>query len=248
MDIPRVSVVMLNQIHGHGKMYHAVKEYDVVDANDDGLNAEVGIVMNMISIVPRDETREEDINAAKSMDYLYHRLYLDALTTGAWDADLDGHPEVTRAELAGTLDFIGINYYNQVTVSGFPFSPFEEIPTFNFYPEYSWAPYPQGITEVIEVASGYGLPLYITENGTPYVAERGSEVLEEHLRGLESSLQDGIDIRGYFYWSYVDNYEWNHGFDLRFGLYALDPITKDRIARPVRDTFSEIIKRGSVDE
>ena len=56
-----------------------------------------------------------------------------------------------------------------------------------------------------------------------------------------------VDVRGYFYWSYVDNYEWNHGFDLRFGLYELDPVTKERVARPVRDAFSEIIARGQVD-
>jgi beta-glucosidase/6-phospho-beta-glucosidase/beta-galactosidase len=71
--------------------------------------------------------------------------------------------------------------------------------------------------------------------------------LEGHLHAVESSLEAGVDVRGYFYWSYVDNYEWNHGFDLRFGLYELDPNTKERIPRAVRDTYAAIIERGRVD-
>ena len=248
LDIPRVSLVMLNQIIGHAKMFHAVKEYDLIDADGDGSTAEVGIVMNMTAIEPQDETREDDVNAAANMDYLYHRLYLDAMTSGAWDGDLDGTPEDTRSEIANTLDFIGINYYNLVKVSGFSLSPFEAIPLLTFYPEFSWAPYPEGIVEVIQSASSYGLPIYITENGTPFVEDRGSEVLEGHLQGIEEALAQDIDVRGYFYWSYVDNYEWNHGFDLRFGLYELEPNTKERIPRPVRDTFSDIISRGRVVE
>ena len=115
-----------------------------------------------------------------------------------------------------------------------------------FFPEFSWDPYPEGLARVVENAWSYGLPIYVTENGTPHVVDRGVEVLEGHLSGIESSLASGVDVRGYFYWSYVDNYEWNHGFDLRFGLYELDPVTKERHARPVRDAFAEIVARGRV--
>ena len=55
-------------------------------------------------------------------------------------------------------------------------------------------------------------------------------------------------MRGYLYWSWVDNYEWNHGFDLCFGLYALDPDTNERIPRPVITLFRDVAKRNGVDD
>jgi len=247
LDIPKVVSVMQNQILGHGEMFHALEANDQIDANADGSSSEIGIVMNMTAIMARDETSESDVRGAENMDYLYHRLYLDALTAGAWDENLDGVVDSTKPKLANTLDFIGINYYNRVDVAGFPFPLYDDIPVFDFYPEFSWDPYPEGLEQVLDSAWAYGLPLYVTENGTPYVVERGSEVLEEHLRGVESRLEAGVDVRGYFYWSYVDNYEWNHGFDLRFGLYELEPTTKERIPRAVRDTYTGIIGRGRVD-
>ena len=86
----------------------------------------------------------------------------------------------------------------------------------------------------------------VTENGTPFVDDRGSEVLKGHLTQIEERIADGVEVDGYYYWSYIDNYEWNHGFDLRFGLYALDLETKARTPRAVRDTYTGIIERGSV--
>lgn len=247
LDIPKVVSVIHNQILGHGVMFHAVKAYDLEDASGDGLSSQVGIVMNMTAIVPRDETLEGDVRGANNMDYLYHRLYLDAMTSGAWDEDLDGVVDETKPELANTLDYIGINYYNRVDVAGFPFALYDEIPVFDFFPEFSWDPYPEGLEQVLDGAWAYGLPIYVTENGTPYVVERGTEVLEGHLHAIESRLAAGVDVRGYFYWSFIDNYEWNHGFDLRFGLYELEPNTKERIPREVLDTYRDIIARGSVD-
>ena len=246
LDIPKVVAVMHNQIVGHAKMFHALKEHDLVDASGDGDASWVGVVMNMTAIEPADPAKDSDVRGAQHMNYLYHRLYLDAMTTGAWDQDLDGVADEERPELANTLDYIGINYYNRVLVTGFPFPLYKEIPVFDFFPEFSWEPYTQGLGGVIDEAWTYGLPIVVTENGTPFVEDRGSEVLRGHLSQIEERLLAGVDVRGYYYWSYIDNYEWNHGFDLRFGLYALDLETKERTPRAVRDTYAEIISRGSV--
>ncbi len=247
MDIAKVVSVMHNQILGHGEMFHALKAHDQIDATGDGHTSHVGIVMNMTAIEPRDPAVDADVQAADHMDYLYHRLYLNALTTGAWDQDLDGVADATKPELADTLDYLGINYYNRVVVAGLPFSLYDEIPVFDFFPEFSWEPYPEGLEQVLTSAWAHELPLWVTENGTPHVVEQGSEVLAGHLRAVESSLKAGVDVRGYFYWSFVDNYEWNHGFDLRFGLYELDPNTKARTPRAVRDTYRDFINQGRVD-
>lgn len=242
LETDAMTAVMLHQIEGHAAMYDAVVARDGTDADGDGLAAEVGIVMNMVDIRPKDPENTDDVRGAEHADYLYHALYLDAVTSGAWDDDLDGTPDRTRPELAGRLDFIGINYYNELVVLGLPFSPVPDFPLFDIYPEFTWEPHTEGLGAVIRRASVWGLPMLVTENGTPFVEDRGVEVLEGHLGSVYAELKRGADVRGYLYWSFVDNYEWNHGFDLRFGLYELDPVAKERVPRAVRDRFAEVAK------
>jgi beta-glucosidase/6-phospho-beta-glucosidase/beta-galactosidase len=244
---PGVAVI-LNQIDGSAALYDGVKATDLQDADGDGEAAQVGIVMNMIALDPRDPSSAEDLEGVAHADYLYHELYLAALTTGAWDADLDGIAETVRPELAGHLDLLGINYYNQVIVTGLPFPVVQEIPTFDLVPEFNLAPYPEGLGRVVDRAAAWGLPLWITENGTSLVeTDEASDILDDHLASLWGRIDAGADVRGYFYWSYVDNYEWNHGFDLRFGLYALDTATKARTARPVADRYRTIIRQNGLE-
>lgn len=239
--------VMLHQIEGHAAMADAVRSHDTVDASGDGKEVRVGIVLNMVDIVPSDPESELDLQGAEHMDYLYHRVYVDALTTGAWDPDLDGVVDETRADLADRLDLLGINYYNEVVVTGLPIALAESVPTMDFFPEFSWDPGPDGLGAVVHRAADFGLPIMVTENGTPHVEEQGVEVLEGHLASLHAAMRAGAQVEGYMYWSFVDNYEWNHGFDLRFGLYELDPTTKARIPRPVRDRFAEIASTYRLD-
>jgi beta-galactosidase len=230
MDTAATVAVMFHQLEGHARMYDAIKAEDP--------DATVGIVMNMVDIAPKDPENEADVRGAEHMDYLYHRLYLDAVTSGAWDDDLDGVPDRTRDDVAGRLDVLGVNYYNGVTALGLPFPLAPEVPTFDFFPEFSWEPNEEGLRRVLVQAGGYGVPVWVTENGTPFVEDRGVEVLENHVTAMHAAIaEDGVDVRGYLYWSFVDNYEWNHGLDLRFGLYALDPDTKARVPRAAAERF-----------
>ena len=128
---------------------------------------------------------------------------------------------------------------------GFPFPPYDGIPVFDFYPEFSWEPAPERLEQVLQPPSRYGLPVYVTENSTPFVEELGSETLSGPIVSVKASLVDGVDVRGYFYWSYVDNCEWNQSFDLHFGLYALDRETKVSTPRLVRATHREIIANSN---
>lgn len=228
-----VVATLRHQIEAHALMYDAIHQHDA-----DGV-ASVGVVLNMVSISPEDPDNPEDVAVVAHMDHLYHRLFLDGLTVGSWDEDLDGTFDRTRPELADRLDWIGINYYNQVTVRAWV-PLLSEIPVFDFFPTFSWDPYPPGLADVVSIADAYALPIVVTENGTPHEAQSDT-ILEEHLTWLHAAIAAGADVRGYYYWSFVDNYEWNHGLDLRFGLYALDPTTKARTPRPVRDRYRTII-------
>ena len=167
------------------------------------------------------------------------------MTTGAWDDDLDGVADRTRDELANRLDTIGINYYNQLEIVGLPMTLIDGLPISDFYLEVTWDPYPAGLGEVVDRAAEYGLPIVVTENGTPWV-EQAAGLLDEHLTALRDSKDRGADVRGYYYWSFVDNYEWNHGMDMRFGLYELNTETKERTARPVLERYRDIIRKNSL--
>jgi beta-glucosidase/6-phospho-beta-glucosidase/beta-galactosidase len=103
-----------------------------VDADGDGVAASVGLVLSMTWIEPRDPAKEADLRAAAHMDHFYHGLFLDGLTTGAWDDDLDGTFDRNRPELADRIDWVGVNYYAKVEVGGLSFSLVPEAPVFDF--------------------------------------------------------------------------------------------------------------------
>ena len=239
--------VLFHQIEGHAAMYDALHASDLHDADGDGVPVEVGVVLNISAIVPVHPEEEDDQLAAAHLDHLLHRTFLDGLTSGSWDEDLDGEWDTERDELAGRLDWIGVNYYNKVPVMGLPFSPIAEIPILDVYPEITWAAATAELFDAVMEAAEYGLPIWITENGTPDVeGDNAVTILEGHLASLHAAMGAGADVRGYFYWSFIDNYEWNHGMDMRFGLYALDVDTKARTARPVLERYREIMAHGAL--
>jgi beta-glucosidase/6-phospho-beta-glucosidase/beta-galactosidase len=242
---PEAVAVLLNQIDGSARMYDAIKAADAVDADGDGDAARVGVVLNFVAIDAKEPGTADDV-AVEQLDHLYHAIWLEGLTSGAWDGDLDGVFEATRPELAARLDWIGVNYYNRVEVSDLPIPLMESVPVSTFFPTFSWDPYPEGMGRVVDRASGYGLPIVITENGTPDV-DGASAILDGHLASLADAMARGADVRGYFYWSWVDNYEWNHGMAMQFGLNALDPATKAREPRDVFVRYQEIVAAGRVD-
>ena len=92
---------------------------------------------------------------------------------------------------------------------------------------------------------------YLPFQLNPELDHQGVDITEHLCQrnqwSLAEAMEGGADVRGYLYWSYVDNYEWNHGFDLRFGLYALDEQTKARSPRPVVERYREIIESNGLE-
>jgi beta-galactosidase len=225
---PAVAIdVAFAMIDAHAAMY------DAVHAEDD--DAMVGLVPNLSVPTPEDPARPEDVDAVTHFDHIYNRVFLDALVDGRVDRDLDGVHEQERPDLAGRMDYIGINYYTQVTVRGTGVSFIPGYEWVDFLPVGSlWVEHPEGLGDVSRLAGGYGLPVIITENGTyRHDDDAGQRFLEPHLAALRGAMDDGVDVRGYFLWSLLDNYEWNHGMDLRFGAYEVDLVTKERRLRDI---------------
>lgn len=248
----------INLMKAHAGAYRAIKEYDLVDADGDGLPAIVGIVQSMTDFTPVDESSDDDVTAAEHANYLYNKWFLDAVAKGIVDADLDGSGEKNE-EFGPSVDYIGVNYYTRMRV--YRLAPiFDKYPVIDFLPKYpedcdsnpcsemGYAIYPPGFYNVLKIAHSYGYPVYITENGIADADDdQRADFLKAHLTQVLRALGDGMDIRGYFYWSFVDNFEWGLGFSKKFGLFAFDPVSKERMKRPSADVYTEIIRTGMVE-
>jgi beta-galactosidase len=250
--------VTMALIQAHARMYDAVKLNDTVDADGDGTAAQVGLVFNLAAVKAATAS-DDDTAAATNIHYLYDQLFLDATIKGDLDETASGESaQVHHPELAGRMDYLGVNYYSQLIVAGLPgsalpdFSPLLTLdptsPNTSLYNFYS-----KGIYETVMFATQrYHIPIYITENGVTKTDAHTTQEsgMAEMLQWLHKAIQDGADVRGYFWWSLTDNYEWNHGMaaDQRFGLYAIDPMDaqKTRTLRPVGQEYGGVAASGSV--
>jgi beta-glucosidase len=179
--------------------------------------------------------------AARLRDFALNRLFF-CLVGG----------KLERATARADLDYIAINYYTRMVVragGSVATALFGRIcrthPHENQGPVSSigWESYPRGLRSVIDRFGRYGLPILITENGIATDDEQlRLEFIRDHLEVLNDSIRRGVDVRGYLYWTLMDNYEWTSGFDARFGLAGVNPETMVRSPRPcvryLADVFS----------
>jgi len=137
-------------------------------------------------------------------------------------------------------DFIGLNYYH---ISRKPFfgEKGELVQRHEFMKEMNWEIYPEGIYHVLKDLSKFKKPIFITENG---IADRTDQLREKFIKGhlywVWKAIQDGVDVRGYLYWSLLDNFEWAHGFGPRFGLVEINYATLERKIRPSAYEYAKI--------
>ncbi len=143
------------------------------------------------------------------------------------------------------LDFIGLNYYCREYVE-----PKGLLGTESSYqPEgarknhLGWNVYPQGLLDILVALGKYKLPIIITENGTAETGDRFyHEYLISHLKSAAQSLARGVNLAGYFWWSLLDNFEWDKGFKYRFGLYEVNYKTFARNLRGFARTYAKICR------
>jgi len=150
------------------------------------------------------------------------------------------------------LDFIGVNYYSRHLVHVHNWwigNLLMETCKDNHHPlkknSLGWDIYPQGLSQVLLSLKKYKLPVIIAENGicTNNDEERW-QYIQEHLKHVHLSMDQGVDVRGYLYWSLMDNFEWAHGFGPRFGLIDIDYNTYQRTVRESAKKFAEVCQTG----
>lgn len=138
-------------------------------------------------------------------------------------------------------DFIGLNYYFHSHTKGLRFNKNknEEIN------DMGWEIYPEGIYHVLKNLQKYNKPIYITENGLADARDiRREKFIKETLSWASKAISESVDVRGYFHWSLLDNFEWDKGFWPRFGLVEVDYMTMERKIRPSALEYKHIIEKG----
>jgi beta-glucosidase len=111
-----------------------------------------------------------------------------------------------------------------------------------------WYVYPRGLYEFLKRFKKYKLPIFITENGTAELSDSlYEEYLLSHLKSVARAISEGIDIKGYFWWSLIDNFEWDKGFGPRFGLIEVDYDNFKRKIKPFAYTYAKICKENRIE-
>lgn len=237
-------------------------------------SAQVGIILDLVPVYPAEDT-EADRSAAQAYDGVQNRLFLDPLLRGEYPPDLirrfmgiwpDVRPEDPGA-ISEPLDFLGINYYTRAVMRHAAEAlPLQAEPVYPNGSEYSqmWEIYPRGLTDLLvrlhyEYRDAPFCPVdwYITENGVPVADgvdfdgrvrdERRSRYLRTHLEALHRAIQAGAPVRGYFHWSLLDNFEWAHGYRMRFGLVHVDWETQKRSIKDSGRLFAAAASRNAIE-
>ncbi len=223
----------------------------------------VGCANNHAPMWPASDD-EADVGATKLFDALWNSLFLEPMLLGRYPADLMPvlehviHPG-DLATIRQPLDFYGVNYYNPMRIAAtaedadLPFDLVELLgyPTTDF----GWPVVPDALREwLIMFRARFRAalpPIFITESGASYGMgpdENGVvddqpriDYLEGHLRAVSEAVQRGVDVRGYYVWSLMDNFEWAEGFTQRFGLVHVDFETLVRTPKRSFDWYAELI-------
>lgn len=260
-----------------------------------GDDIRLGISLNLTVPDPFDPSDPVDRDAARRVDALHNRLFLDPIFRGSYPEDLlsdtahldwrtgHWHEVVHEGDLAlisSPIDVLGVNYYHGNAVSGHPhedvvgigsdqpdrvaLSPFvgSEHVTFPSrglpVTDMGWEVQPEGLYRLlVRLHEDYPrLPIFLTETGAAYADVPGPDgqvhdpdriaFLDDYLRAVHRAIQEGVDVRGFFQWSFMDNFEWAFGYAKRFGLVHVDYETQARTPKSSARWYAEVSRLGGL--
>jgi beta-glucosidase len=208
-----------------------------------------------------------DLEATGRADAYMNRQFLDPALLGSYPEEMtaifgDAWPDFGAAEvekLRQPIDFLGVNYYTRAVTCDDPLAPPVRAgrvhQSSHTYTETNWEVYPHALTDILVwVRDRYGdIPLYITENGSAFYdpPKPANGVVhdplrvqyqKDHLRAAHAAIRQGVDLRGYFAWSLLDNFEWSLGYSKRFGLIHVDYETQERTLKDSARIYADVIR------
>lgn len=186
--------------------------------------AQVSIAMTTGFIEPANKYNPIEWIIAKIAHYFRNEFFID--------------------KIKGSYDYLGVNYYHHDRIVWYP--PFRKNLN-EKTTDFGWEIYPEGIYHVLKKYQKFGKPLYILENGIADEKDlQRADFIRDHLRFIHKAINEGADIRGYFHWSLLDNFEWAEGYTMKFGLCEVNRKTFERKPRGSADVYSKICKNNSL--
>ncbi len=239
------AIVMTNMLRAHALAYHIIHE------TSPGRGSSVGIAKHIRLLDPLRPRHVCDRALARLGDFILNQWFLDAVDTGrlAWPLGMGQKVQL----LAATHDFIGLNYYTREMIRFNLLKPHMLFMENMNRPgcatnDLGWELYPEGLHRVLMWLKRYGKPIYITENGIAAADDSLRRAyLRDHLTQIHRAVSEGADVRGYFHWSLLDNFEWAEGLTPRFGLVAVDYETQKRSPRPSARVYAQIASQNKLD-
>jgi len=211
----------------------------------------------------------KDARAAAFADAFGMRLFMDPVYCGKYPDLLEKQVRCQNGSnirpgdmtiIASPIDFIGVNHYsrNMVKHSLLPLYPFKNVPASYDgvrFTDMGWEIYPQAFKDLLLwIKNEYRNPaVFITENGCAMkdVPENGQvhdvrriEYLKEYIAAMHSAMDEGANVKGYFAWSFMDNFEWAYGYEKTFGLVHVDYATQKRTVKDSGAWYSGVIREN----
>lgn len=238
--------VYRNLLFGHAAAYHTIHEIQP--------DARVGNATATRAFRGERPGNALDRWAAGFYRYMSDGLWLGALADGHLRPPLGvgGY----HAQIKNTFDFIGVNYYSRDLVRFTP-NPLKLFGERKFPANvdlsdsgrggpYSWYA-PDGLYDSLLAMAKLGKPIYVTENGLPDKDDdQRPRWLLGHLHAVQRAIVAGADVRGYYHWTFADNFEWSEGWGLRFGLVEVDPTTQERRPRPSAYLYRSLAEANAI--
>ena len=224
---------------------------------------QVGIVLDLWGHDPASDN-PEDVAAAERAWWGGQTIFLDPLLCGHYPLKMDeiageNMPEVQDGDMAliaQKLDYLGVNFYsrNLYNAQG----QVQPVPG-SEYTEMGWEVHAPSLYRILRrIQRDYHLPpVYITENGAAFKDEvsadgqihdpRRIQYLKDHFLAVRQAMQEGVDVRGYFVWSLLDNFEWSFGYTRRFGIVRVDYETHQRTLKDSAKWYAQVIANNGVE-
>ena len=242
---PQLAVeVLKNLLVAHTKVYHILKKLP------NGAESKIGIVKNIMQFDPYRRWNLLDWMVCSIVNKIYNGIALSYLKTGKINVYYPFFVKMKYCynDAAKATDFFGLNYYSHNHLKfKLNSKEFFENKFFDndIMTDMPYVIYPEGLYRAIKSAEIVGKPIIITENGVAdHKDDRRALYIERYIYAMNRAMQEGSDVRGYFYWSLMDNFEWAEGYDMKFGLYEVDFTTQNRRLREGSRKFIEIVNES----
>jgi beta-glucosidase len=238
-DPKLVGMVLRNLLIAHVRVFKKIKSLKGGD------KSQIGIVKDTFQFHPWSKWNPFDFLLSKLLNHVMNSSILNFLSTGEFLFKFPGASlSYSDPGAPSCQDFVGLNYYSHYYVQFTP-STLVNLRSrmTDLITDMPYAVYAEGLHSALHQTAALKKPIIITECG---VADEDDSIrklfIKRYMYAVSKAMKEGVDIRGFFYWSLMDNFEWAEGYSMKFGLYEMNSTDRKRVLRSGAGPFLEIIK------